>query len=226
MRSLRATRYVGSLTVFAVVVAFGSSAFGVGPLDGDVNAIPGFTGSQAFSVTNNGDLLEVDVDYAVFAPGDYPGAGVAGTDPSGGGDYVYAYQAYVSTTGNVGMSQLSLGLLDDDFVNPQPDPLNVAFYDTLHETTGGDVPSNSFLMSASVLVWWRFTTSEVSPGDHSVVVLITSDFGPTFEPASVTGGGMSAQETLPSPLPEPTTVALMGLGAVVMLRRRQVRGSR
>jgi len=56
-----------------------------------------------------------------------------------------------------------------------------------------------------------------------VTVIYTSPFAPKWMTASVHDGGLSEKESLPSPIPEPVTLALLTFGTVgvLILRRRR-----
>ncbi|MFA6175435.1 MAG: hypothetical protein WC765_02520, partial [Phycisphaerae bacterium] len=51
--------------------------------------IPAYSGTTAFNLSNGTSVLNANVEYAVFAPGQY-----TGNDISGGSDYIYAYQIF------------------------------------------------------------------------------------------------------------------------------------
>jgi hypothetical protein len=192
-----------------------------GPLRTDANA--GTAGFATFSQPG----FDMELDYAVFAPGDYPGAGVTGTDPSGGARWVYAYQAFVQSGSAGNVSDISIGLLSganvfDEDVNA----FHVAYQDTLHQTLGGDAVTSSGFSPfgdpnpTSVLM----NFAGIAPGNHSVVFLLTSPNPPTFTSATATGGPAEQDTQLvPSPAPEPATLGLLGMGALALLRRRKRR---
>lgn len=183
-----------------VLIGIGCASVAVaGPLATDVSAISGFAGTAAFS-SGGGDLV-VDVDYAVYAPGDYPS-----TDPSSGSDYVYAYQAFVAT-GSEDLYTFSVGLIDSLFVNTTGD-------DATYGAAAGIGPDLISVTPGSVVY-----ELEVLADENSTVLLFTSDFAPTMQPASVLSGGFQDQQAVPSPLPEPSTVALLGVAGLGLLRR-------
>src|SRR5437588_128894 len=77
---------------------------------------PPWQGTQNIYSGSNGDVLDFNVDYAVWAPGNFtsigggnfvPFAGFAGLDPN---DYVYAYQVYDNGPGH-GLSNRSFSQL-------------------------------------------------------------------------------------------------------------------
>jgi hypothetical protein len=193
-----------------LVAALSASTAVAGPLGSDPNGIPEYTGSVSF---NADDTLLVDLDYAVYAPGDYPDDGVNGQDPSDGAEYVYAYQAY-NVSSSASLTTVTVGLTDGALANnPMGDPL--------HVEVGGAAPTFSVVQPTSVLS--NFSTPPVGPGDFSSVFLYTSPYEPTFFATSVIGGGIADQQLAPSPLPEPSCLGLLivGLAAATGRRRRR-----
>lgn len=185
---------------WAVAVACASVAY-AGPLGLDANGMAGFTGSAAFS---SGDL-QATLDYAVFAPGDF-----IGTDPSGGSEYVYAYQVFNTSTGR-SVDTFSVGLLAGHGAgNAGAEPG--------YPQVGGVAPTLVTIGADSVVA--DLLTPAVAPGGFSQVVIFTSPNGPTFASASVRSGGVVAQEMAPTPVPEPATIGLLGLLGASLLRRR------
>lgn len=193
----------------AVVILIGpiSTTTHAGPLAEDPNGMPGFTGFVSFDA--DGQLL-VDLDFAVFEPGNYPDDLVGGDDPSDGTEYVYAYQAF-NESASEPLTTVSVGLLDfSEAANAMGDPL--------HDLTGGVNPLSSLVQETSVLTLF---IPQILADDFSSVFLFTSPFGPTYMPASVLNGGLSDQQMAPSPIPEPATLGLLALGAMAVVIRRR-----
>lgn len=183
-----------------------------GPLAIDPTALPGFHGTVSF----NDGVLNVNVDYAVYAPGAYgPG------DPSGGTRFVYAYQGFnVSTTRP--FSNLSVGLQD----------ASVAFdggFDPGHPLVGGVIPlfqdsragSNFPASSFRSIFQNSGPFTKVNPGQYTQVLLFTSTAPPQFYSSSVIDEGEQVQQTLPSPIPAPASLVVCVLGGATFLRRRR-----
>lgn len=183
---------------FALVMCFAPLA-SAGLLAVDPAGLPGFTGSQPFV----SGTLNASVDYAVFALGTFPAA----QDPSAGSDFVYAYQVF--SLGSAPVSFFTVGLIIPGSHNATVDPL--------YATPGGTPPTAWTLQSSSA-VGVFFTPNLLAPG-YSPVLLFTNPNPPTFTFASVADGGQSSQKTLPTPIPEPASLALGLLTVGALLRR-------
>jgi len=192
---------------FVALVLMTSATFG-GPLASDPNAMAGWKGTVSFVPPS---AWQVDMDYAVFAPGNYPDDLVNGDDPSNGTEYVYAYQAFnVSASGPA--TTVSIGLLGGSGAGNAGD-------DPLHVQTGGVSPTSSVVLLDSVVT--SFTSPQLLPGQHSTVFLFTSLNSPTWMSASVSNAGQSDQQSLPSPLPEPSSLVLLAGAGLMLIRKRR-----
>src|SRR3954469_23549171 len=94
----------------AAATLWGTKAYSA-ILASDANAISGFHGTQDFSVAMAGLSMKGEVDYAVYAPGQFKQTFGAGADPSSDKRYVYAYQMH--NTG--GTADRDLGFLSVGF---------------------------------------------------------------------------------------------------------------
>jgi len=164
--------------------------------------IPAYSGTTAFNLSNGTSVLNVSVEYAVFAPGQY-----AGSDISGGSDYIYAYQIFSDSASNVAVDFFS--------VDVSAGSINAVGADTTYGVLGGVNPlAFNFPQSAG----YMFIYSALQPGQHSSVMLFSSDYAPTMGFGTVSGGGLSGMGALPTILiPEPATMALL-IPAIMALR--------
>ncbi len=162
----------------------------------------GFFGTIHYTLTAGGDTLTAEVDYAVYAPTTYPGV-----DPSPG-DYVYVYQIFnddVAST--VDVAFFSIGLEEGNGADHEGD-------DTSEDAPGipgGQSPSLAMISGTSV--YWLFDP-QIDPGEWSTTLLFTSPAPPTWKSGALADGGLPTpgDGPLPSPLPEPATFGLMGVG--------------
>ena len=203
---MRISTVVRATVISTLLVAV--SSVQAGPLGVDPAGIPAFTGTAAFNATDGGVSLLVDVDYAVFEPGAFTGA-----DPSGGADYVYAYQAFNIGGGDATvMSGLTVGVVPG-LVTP-----GSAGDDAGYPMAGGISPSLAAVGVDSVL--YTFVTPQIAPSEYSSVVFFTSPVAPVWGVGSVIDGGLSDQQPVPT-VPEPTTLGLLGMAGLALLRRRR-----
>jgi hypothetical protein len=207
-----------------------SSVALAGPLATDATALPGWFGSKNFVGANFSSVpITATIDYAVYAPGDFSvSPALQGTlmnpssppDPSGGAHYVYAYQ--IHTTSLQGVKDLTIGLTAGAVALGSTNIGNYSF-----DPEFGSAPSTStFIEVPAVRVAnAKFTrTALVLQNTHSTILYFTSEYGPQWFQSSIGGGGsFLAQETLPSPVPEPATLVLAGTCLLIVGVRRLLR---
>jgi len=196
-----------------------AGAASAGLLLDDPRGLVGWKGTVRFEALPN---LFVDVEYNVYAPGpDFETSFGTGTDPSHGAQYVYAYQILNNVNPNPDpvkdyVTSFSVGLSDKD-----EEPANIGSV----AVTGGTNPALKYFSPAPPLVpstaTWKFIPSMKYPA-FSNILIYTSPYGPELDNATVLGYSADTH-SVPSPMPEPATLALMagGLAAAWTLRRRR-----
>lgn len=201
------TRTLCSFSAILLAVSLAIPSYGV-PLLGDPAAV--ISGVETFTSIGapTGDLT-ADVEYAVYAPGAYPGP--APIDPT---LFTYAYQILNDVGGTVDVSQLSVGVLPGHSI-----PAGSVDDDPGYGTLPFDkFPTAAGLASASVV--WNFLGGLIDPGEISSTLIYQSPLPHIFTPSSVQNGGLSDTHDLPSPAPEPAAALLLTASAVALLRRR------
>lgn len=167
-------------------------------------AIAGFTGTQLFNDNFSGFTVSANVDFAVFAPGTFPFA-----DPSGGTEFVYAYQIENLDTD---VSKFTVGLDGDE-------PLgSIGFVSDVGLT---DPTASAFVGAGPTSAAWDFTVpGALTNGNSSAILIFTSSAAPERDSATVQAAWANTQQ-LPSPVPEPATLSLLALGlGLTCVRRR------
>jgi len=184
-------------------------------LSSDPLAMAAWRGTQTFYAADDVYTLNVTADYAVYAPGQYPG-----TDPSVGADYVYAYEIFNTLNpASVGVTMLTVGLA------PGSGAHYAGFTSGPPGQLGGAGPAQPRIGATSAR--WYFFINPVDYGEDSFTLRFTSPYGPRWMTASVDDGGLSADAPMPSPMPEPATLVLLsaGLASTILVRRRRAAAS-
>lgn len=135
------------------------------------------------------------------------------------GRFIYAYQvindydasdeavAYFSIFGD---GQLPLGLYEE----------SIGSYD---DESNGKAPT-SYLFESQLSVVWEFTGGLLFKGDHSWFLVLSSNSGPVVGNYEIKGPE-SQPPPIPSEIPEPATVVLLGFGAALIVSIRKRRSS-
>lgn len=222
---MRANTLCLLVMIGALLQSAGSSTAGTLPTDS--NALPGWQGTELFTGTAGSFSLVANVEYAVYGPGVFVSSFPAFVDPSGGADYVYAYEILNSNAGNVRVLELSVGLIPGAIPSGSTNIGDLALAGGLVPDQSHFVPLSDPKQSAN----WDYNSS-LLPGLNSDILFFTSPFGPHFQDSTVQGGkGTISQSNpsavLPSPTPEPASFTLAAIfGACVLAlrfaRRRSV----
>jgi len=195
-----------ALGFLAAVAVTGTSA-GAGVLDGHASAFNDGNGPAAGAWTastafDNLAGVAGTIDWTVFGPGSLPFAGFA----PGAGELTYTFQIF--STGAAAIHSLTLS-------DPNSGMSSIG---TL--ALAGEAPISTLLGSQAE---WNF--SGLDAGENSVGLAFSSIKTPdTLFGIVVNGGSFAIAIPLPVPgsvdIPEPASMALLGLGGLVMLRRR------
>jgi uncharacterized protein (TIGR03382 family) len=218
---MTSSKSVAGLGVAMILVAGGSVARADFSNRVVLNA-PGTLGAPFqttthFLATNGTDTLDINVDFAVWAPGQFPGNYVpfAGFLPANPADYVYAYQVYNNGPGH-GASTRQFSQLG---INSAGGVINSLGKDPTFDPSGVDVDTPFAFLSPQGASY-QFLVPTIQVNQFSVVLLLTSPNAPTFSQASVFDSGLSANGQVPMPIPAPATLTLLALGAAGLRRRR------
>jgi hypothetical protein len=198
-------RNMKTKTIFLFACATVFAVCAEASLYNDSAAMTGFKNKTSFNITMSGSVLNVDVEYAVYSPGDYPG-----DDRTDDSEYIYAYQILNSTQSNVAVDFFSVGILSGSSID-------FIYIDTGYGTPGGIRPIE-FPHSAGYV----FIRDALNPGQWSDVLIFSSTYSPTIGFGTVSGGGLSGMGSgmgsLATPsVPEPATILFIA-PAIFILR--------
>ena len=209
MKNARITTGVFLVFFFALITE--------GSLYNDPAAMTGFADRTSFDITLPGIRLQADVEYAVYAPGTYPG-----NDLSGGSKYIYAYQIFNSSRPDIAIDFFSVGIISG------------ATVDTIYsDDTYGYIPesaiepsmSNIFAQSAGFI----FAGESLDLKKWSSVLIFSSTYSPTIGFGTISGGGLCGMGDLatPSTVPEPATIVMIAPALLVLVNKsKKIKGTK
>ncbi|MHC4499810.1 MAG: PEP-CTERM sorting domain-containing protein [Planctomycetota bacterium] len=156
------------------------------------------------------DFAVYDTEHAEYGD-EYLDVGI---EAPGEGRYIYAYQIFndyfVSEEAVAYFALLGIDESTVDGIGSQEDP------------ESGVEPGDTFLDGVESRAVWEFNGSDmyVWAGEHSWFLVFGSDDGPVAGDYEIRG-----PDSVMVPAPEPSTVALLGLGSVIFFvkRRKPVR---
>lgn len=171
-----------------------------------------------------GDKMSGHIDFAVYDTGAQNGQDFEtefGTAP-GMGRYVYAYQIFYDGISAGPLEYFAIvGIGENALAEPVNDNIG-SMNDSLEDPSEEGVqPDKSYITSSTehgMMGAWEFTNALLTVNEHSWFLVLRSDHD--WKAGKYTFDSTLADE-LPAPNPEPCTVALLGLGSIVLFVRRR-----
>jgi hypothetical protein len=159
------------------------------------------------------DGFNLRIDFAVYDTlGGDELAAIEGFEAPGDGQYIYAYQIFQhNSEGYNEVAYFTLLNLDGSAVDGSLMQGTTA----LDDDNDGIAPNP--LISENQGIWvWGGDIGYISTAQHSWFLVFSSDSAPVAGSYEV-----QTSDDLPVPIPEPMTVALLGFGALTLLRKRK-----
>ncbi len=203
MVSLRSFKWVMALVVLFTLPALAMPT----------GALTGWSGNVPINVVGtDGKTLQGSIDYAVYDSSVFnPGLT--------GGQYIYVYQVHNSGQSDVSINHFAVSIKNWDSIS----------VGTINWSEDGGVtpfmeffsPDSSNAQSAEFM----FLFDLIDAGDHSNLLAFSSDHAPVYNYGSVMAGGMADTiEELAAPgLPEPATLAMLSIGSLALVARRNLK---
>jgi|WetSurMetagenome_2_1015567.scaffolds.fasta_scaffold581030_1 hypothetical protein len=165
------------------------------------------------STTMDNGHVTATIEWAVFAPGDYPGLGYT----PGADQFVYAYQVF--STGPAPVTQLTVNMIaSNEAQNITHDAVLAA---------GGDPWDAWFGAAAPALQTSNWGFGGLTAGQHSDILVYSSVNMPVWDKlAYIVDEGTFAFGPVPTPsnvIPEPATIGLLLVGGSFVAARRRRR---
>ena len=159
--------------------------------------------------------IDADIDFAVFAPGNFQtfldnNFGPSTYTDANPSNFVYAYQVTMNSVGLAGGSILTVGIGPSD---PRTPP---SFLPGSGDQSPGLTPDQVTSME------WNFE-GQLTGGEVSDILFFSSPMPPELDFAQMNSGlaSPSPSPLVPSPVPEPTALTLLMLASAIAVGKRR-----
>ena len=206
--------------VFVTALVFAQNA-SAGMLPVSSYADGQWQGSRFYDVdVTGGGHLYGRIDFAVYDTEAYPNEfiGSDGYTAPGDGQYIYAYQV----SNDLADSDEAVAFFSVFAIDHSPLGIEQGSIGSAEDTPDSGVSQTGQYLNESNEVVWLFANGILARGEHSWFLMFSSDNAPVVGDYSIEaeGGQMG------SPTPEPTTLALLGLGSAIFFTRKSKKSVR
>ena len=164
------------------------------------------------------DVYKVLVDFAVYDTQGGNEFADAGFTAPGEGRYIYAYQIFNHPEAQEDVGYFGIFASGGDLI----DGSVISGLGSVNDNEGGQQPTSEHFDAATSRIVWEFGWDELTPGFHSYFLVFSSNSAPVAGDYEVRKLQNEGEPPVPDPqTPEPGTVALLGMGALTLIRRKK-----
>ena len=222
---MRATREIGFFSLLVLVTLFFQNASAAILPFSTFGDREGWQGSRPYEIPLVGDrVLSGDVAFTVYDTTNLVRTGetalAAAWDKPG--QYIYAYQIW-NDDEVLNEAILSFAVFNEDEVTPMN--VDLENIGSIEDTPSSGVePTGVDLTVGNLEAIWEFRGEGISEaillaGDHSWFLMFSSDFAPVVGNFRIEPPG--GEVPVPPEIPEPATIALLGIGGALMFTKRR-----
>jgi hypothetical protein len=225
---MRVTREIGFFSLLVLVTLFVQNASAAILPFSTFGDREGWQGSRPYEIPLVGDhVLSGDVTFTVYDTTNLVRTGetalAAAWDKPG--QYIYAYQIW-NDDEVLNEAILSFAVFNEDEVTPMNVDLeNIGSIEDTPALGSGIEPTGVNLTVGNLEAIWEFRGEGISEaillaGDHSWFLMFSSDFAPVVGDYEIRAPE-EGEWPVPPEIPEPATIALLGIGGALMFTKRR-----